>query len=189
MKIKNKRLIITILWSVSIITFSGCDLFKNTSQTQKITEDGIYDYNKHLHKTFIEKQFKENWYWLISSPEYDINYMLDTLSPNAYSAEHKGKLKIKVLHKNGVPVGFTSYYMITAVKGDLFILGVDKDQRGKGYGSELLKYSENALVLMGAQVITFVTRVDNPGAQKMYVSCGFEEIFRDEIFVHYRKNV
>lgn len=174
----------------SIITFSGCDLFKNTSQTQKITEDGIYDYNKHLHKAFIEKQFKENWYWLISSPEYDINHMLETLSPNAYSAEHQGKLKIKVLHKNGVPVGFTSYYMETAVKGDLFILGVDKDQRGKGYGSELVRYSEKDLIAMGAKVITLATWVENHSSRKMYIRCGFKETFSDERnIVHYRKNV
>lgn len=188
----NKKYTLQILLIASIVTFSGCDffdLFKSSSQTQQITKDGMYDYNPQIHKAFIEKQFKENWYWLISSPDYDIHDMLDTRSPNKYEPQHRGKLAIKVLHKNGQPVGFTSYYMQSAVKGDLFILGVDKAYRGKRYGSELTQYSADQLKEMGAKVINFVTRIDNPGAQKMYVNLGFKEMYRDDIFVHYRKDV
>lgn len=185
----NKKYIISIVLLTSIITFSGCDFFNNFAQSQPIVENGINDYNPQLHKAFIEKQFKENWYWLISSPEYDIQHMLNTASPNPSQPQYYGKLKIKVLHKEGKPVGFTSYYMLNAVKGDLFILGVDKEQRGKGYGSELVEHSEDALIALGAKIINFVTRVDNPRAQRMYLKLGFKELYRDDIFVHYKKDL
>ena len=188
-----KKYRLQVLLFASFLTFSGCDFFglfkSSSSSTQTTSLHGMQEYNPQRDKPFIEKQFKENWYWLISSPEYDIHDMLDTRSPNKYEPQNRGKLSVKVLYKEGTPVGFVTYYMQSTIKGHLFILGVDKQQRKKGYGTELSNYAFAELKKMGAKVISFVTRINNPGAQKLYTSLGFKETYRDDIFVHYRKDV
>lgn len=156
---------------------------------QKTSEPIVKLYVPEKHKQFIQKQFKENWYWLISSPDYDINYALDTHSPNHYEPLYKGKMTIVVLEVAGEPVGFGTYYMRNAFQGDILFIEVAKEHRGKRYAGRLVKHAEVELKKMGAKIVKLATRVENEGARKLYNRLEYPEVGVSNGFVHYRKEV
>lgn len=149
---------------------------------------GMRTYVEMEHKSWIQKQFKENWYLLISSPDYDVNYMLDNHAPNKYEPKLKNKMDIIVEHDDqNNPVGFVTYYMRSQFQGEVLFLTVAKETRGKGYARQLMNHAEQDLKQKGAQVIKLVTRTSNTPAQGLYTSLGYEETGRDKEFVFYRK--
>lgn len=186
----NKKFISLVL-AMGIFAGGGYWYYSNYFEktVSRNTKSGIQIYNAKDHKAFIEKQFKENWYWLISTPEYDIHHMMDTRSPNNYEPKYFGKMKIIVLHEEGRPVGFGTYYMQSAVLGDILFIAVDKDFRGKRYAEKLVNYCIADLKKMGAKVIKLATRVDNKGARKLYDRLKFDETGERRGFIHYRMEV
>ena len=132
--------------------------------------------------------FKDNWYWLIASDEYDVEYFLDTKSPNKYQPEYSGTMHIKVMHaKDGKFVGFVAYFKKSFFKGDLRFVAVKKDFRGHGYGKQLAKYATDALFDMGVLRVKLVTRTNNYPAQKVYKTLGYTQTSRDGGFVDFEK--
>ena len=181
----NKNILLALLLSVGV---GGTYYYLQQEQQCHHGNDDIREYNAADYKPFIQKQFRENWYWLISSPDYDINDMMDTRSPNKREPKYRGKMEIKILIKNGVPVGFGTYYMRSDVLGEILFIAVDKDHRGNRYAAELVNYAIDQLRKRGAKTVKLVTRVDNPGAQKVYTRLNFKETHRTKTFVHYRKD-
>jgi ribosomal protein S18 acetylase RimI-like enzyme len=132
--------------------------------------------------------FKENWYWLISSPDYSPEFMLSQRAPNNREPEYFGKLKIDVLRDHGKLVGFVTYYLKNPFEGWILFLAVKEEYRGKGYAKALMKHALNQLKKMGALKAHLLTRINNTNAQSLYRSLGFTTMFEDdEGFIYFEK--
>lgn len=59
--------------------------------------------------------------------------------------------------------------------GGIYGLGVLSEYRGRGYGRELLMWSVEKLVEMGAGKVILQVDTDNVNALNLYKSCGFED--------------
>lgn len=146
------------------------------------------DYQEKDH-AFVKQLFLDDWYILLSSPTYDVDYMLTTHSPNDHEMLYKGMMPTKVLFVNGNPVGFCSYFMRSEYLGHILFIIVAKESRGHGYSKQLVRYCEQELKKMGARVIKIDTREENLIAQKLYTSLGYIEKKRDHGFVTLSKRV
>lgn len=144
----------------------------------------IYEFNEERDTQDILKLFDNNWYWLLSSPDYSPAFMLKKRAPNT-DPLYIGKMHLKVLRENDKFVGFTGYYFLSATVGKVLFLAVDEQFRGKRYGEKLLRYAIDDLKRMGALKVKLVTRVDNISAQALYRRVGFKETARDNQFVDF----
>ena len=154
-----------------------------------IAKSGISDFNDARDTADILKLMEEDRYWLISSKDYDPAFALKSRSPNTYEDKYKGKMKIRVMRKDGAFIGFVTYYMKNFIEGLILFLAVRSEFRGKRYGPELMDYALADLKCMGAQQAELVTRVSNVKAQSVYKRTGFEETTRDEEYIYYRKKL
>jgi ribosomal protein S18 acetylase RimI-like enzyme len=152
-------------------------------------QSSIVDYIPEKHKAFIKEQFKQNWYWLISSPDYDVDYMLDTRSPNNYEPNYKGKLSIIMLQEENQLVGFGAYYMKHSFEGAILFIDIDKNFRGKRYAEKLVTYAEQDLKKMGAKIVKLATWIENASSRKLYTRLGYQEVNQERKYVHYRKEL
>ncbi len=59
--------------------------------------------------------------------------------------------------------------------GGVYGLGVLSEYRGRGYGRELLMWSVEKLIEMGADRVILQVDTDNENALNLYKSCGFED--------------
>lgn len=59
--------------------------------------------------------------------------------------------------------------------GGIYGLGVLSEYRGRGYGRELLMWSVEKLIEMGADRVILQVDTDNGNALNLYKSCGFED--------------
>lgn len=189
MKIKQ----IIVLLSLSAAGFAGIYWYQNQNNITEVAQQqcsSIVPYQEAQHKGFIKRQFKENWYWLISSPDYDVDHMLDTGTPHTYEPQYAGKLKTVVLQdETGTPAGFGSYYMRAPGVGDILFIEVDQNFRGKRYAGKIVEHALDDLKKMGAKVVKMATRTDNLKAQKVYERLGFPIVNKSNGFVHYRKEL
>jgi ribosomal protein S18 acetylase RimI-like enzyme len=79
----------------------------------------------------------------------------------------------------GILAGFITYYPTTTLQeGLIYFLAVHRDQRGKGYGSQLLRYAIDDLLKGGETRITLCVQKNNP-AKMQYERIGFD--FDDKI--------
>ncbi len=60
------------------------------------------------------------------------------------------------------------------MRADIGLVSVDPFFRGKGIGSDLVKYADNLSFNMGFDQIGVVTQLDNVNACKLYTHCGFK---------------
>ncbi|MCF0190924.1 MAG: GNAT family N-acetyltransferase [Marinilabiliaceae bacterium] len=60
-------------------------------------------------------------------------------------------------------------------EGELYLdsLAVDSDYRGRGFAKELLKATKQKAMSMGIDKLGLLVDVNNPSAEKLYVSVGF----------------
>ena len=138
---------------------------------------------------FVMQLFKDDWYILLSSPQYDVDYMLETHSPNSSETHYTGMMPTKVLFVDGNPVGFCSYFMRSQYLGHILFIIVAKEARGHGYSKQLVRYCEQELKKMGATLIKIDTREENLIAQKLYKGLGYAEKKRDHGFVTLSKRL
>ncbi len=143
------------------------------------TEHGsIRSYGTAQDEAFIKNEFKENWYTLIATPTYDVDFMLEKKAPNDREPQFFGKMAIKMLYEDNQPIGFITYYMQTSYQGDILFLVIGKNHRGKRNGEKLLHYAFNELKKQGAKTVKIFTRTENTSAQKLYTRIGFVETHR-----------
>lgn len=137
----------------------------------------------------IHKIINDNWYWLIATPDYSIEHMLTTKSPNTRDPQYHGKLQIHVLRKDDAFIGFTAFYKKNYYLGQVLFIAVEERFRGKRYAQQLLDFAVDELAKQGVTMIHLVTRVDNIRAQALYKRDGFREYNRDDLHVYYEKPV
>ena len=147
---------------------------------QKYTAEhgAIRSYGAVQDEAFIKNEFKENWYTLIATPTYDVDFMLEKKAPNDREPQFFGKMAIKMLYEDNRPIGFITYFMQTSYQGDILFLVIDKHHRGKRHGEKLLNYAFDELKKEGARTVKIFTRTENTSAQKLYTRIGFVETHR-----------
>ncbi len=138
---------------------------------------------------FIKRQNYENWYLLHATPEFNLDFMLTKNSPYEWEPRTYGKLTTVVIFDENKPVGFINYYMRGAHEGTVFLLSVDKNARGKGFGEVLFGYAVESLKKQGAKYIKVSVREENEPAQKLYRKFGMYIETSDHGFHFYRLDV
>lgn len=73
----------------------------------------------------------------------------------------------------GKPAGYISCHMRPNRSGQIGLVGLSQEARGKGLGRELVKASLFWFESTGANQITVVTQGRNVAAQRLYQRCGF----------------
>lgn len=169
MNVKRTIKILVMLGGLVAGSYYGYQALQNYS-TQK---SDIRSYGTPEDEAFIKSEFKENFYIFTPVPNFDIDFVLKTKSPNNREPQYFGKMTIKMLYHQGRPVGFVTYYMETTYQGRILFLGIDKNERGKRYGEKLLKYAFAQLKKEGAKTVKIFTRTENLPAQKLYTRLGF----------------
>lgn len=145
---------------------------------------GVFDYNPKRDRENILNIFKSNWYWLVGSSDFSVEYTLDNRSS---SKPNKNDLEIKVLYEKGNFIGFTAYFMLNANYGQILFIAIKEEYRGRGYSKKLINYAIKSLEKKGALKIYLVTRTENKPARALYTSSGFRQLSDDGTFVSYIK--
>lgn len=149
---------------------------------------GIFDYAAVCDKAAVLDIFKDNLSWLITSPDYSVEYMLDTKSSNK-EAKNFGNLTLKVFREDCKTAGFLAYHKKKFYEGFILFVAVDAKYRGKGYAHKLVQEAVKNLKADGCTVVELVTRVLNKPARKVYEGEGFKEIWTDGTFIRYQLKV
>ena len=92
---------------------------------------------------------------------------------------------------DGKPVGFFCYSVNTeSNEGMLKFVMIDPEQRGKGYGKEMLKLAVRyAIEFTGADRVRLCVLSANTGARRCYESAGFTYCGTDEGAFTYEKEL
>ena len=168
----TKKIILSALLAGTVIIGSSWVYFRHPGLVQTAGHDiRLLDIKRDT--DFIKQQNYDNWYLLHASPEYDLDFMLQTSSPYAWEPRTYGKLTTVILFDNNEPAGFVNYYMRGSSEGTVFLLSVDKKFRGKGFGETLLRHAVEGLKKQGAKFIKLSVREENEPAQKLYKKVGF----------------
>lgn len=90
---------------------------------------------------------------------------------------------------NGKDIGFTSIRYSPNL--EIIALFIDKKFRNKGYGAKVIRRLEkilwNEIHRSKDKGIQIVTGINNYKAQKLYMSLGYTEYKRNELYVFYNK--
>lgn len=189
-KISLALLGLTLAAGLYLFFTRGVHRNNTTSIDAQFSQFDIRPFDNARDREFIKQQNYEDWYLLHSTPDYDLDFMMDTNSPYHWEPRTYGKLSTVVLFDDNKPVGFVNYYMRGEREGTLFLLSVNKSARGKGYGKMLCDYAVQALKKQGARYIKVSVRQENERAQNIYRSLGFKlESSDHEGFYFYRLDI
>lgn len=147
----------------------------------------IVDFDDARDTDDIVKLFEENRYWLTTSNETSIAYLLKNRTPSKNEPQYAGTMEIKVLRDNEGFKGFVTYYKQNFYTAQLLFLAVPEKFRGRGYAQKLMDYALDDLKKMGVSNVWLVTRTNNTAAQKVYKRIGLQETSRDDGFVYFAK--
>jgi ribosomal protein S18 acetylase RimI-like enzyme len=97
-------------------------------------------------------------------------------------------LEVMVLKANEVVIGFITYYTKDNEDGWIDQIGIDHNQRKKGYGTLLMNHAMTELRQFGKSKIKLHVKKENEPAQKLYQKLGFvqnhDEPVDDVAFVY-----
>lgn len=150
----------------------------------------IISYNSTRDRSFIEKLFQRDWYWL-TAQEYDpalLEQWLDHKSPTSDPSAF-GTLTIEVAELNGKDVGFIAYYMKSALEGFILFIDVDPAYRKKRIGWQLLEHAAEDLQHHGARWVRLITRPHNFNARKLYERAAFVNYAETPDYVFYQRRL
>lgn len=188
MNTRNK-ILVTVLTALSIsgLSYYYISYKKSAVIQQASAQSGFFDYDEARDKKDILAMFVTERYWLLSSDDYDPEFMLDYKAPSK-NPTYVGKLHIKVLRENGKFVGFTTFYKTTVTEGQILFVAVNEAFRGKGNAKKLTQYAFDSLVRMGVKRVWLLTRSQNVRAQAVYKKLGFEVFEVDpEGYIYFEK--
>ncbi len=185
------RLLLVLALVVGGLSIIGGLYYKRHTHVQQ--QEDIYEYNAARDENDVHRLIKDNWHWLIATPDYyfkdKIDFILHNMAPSMYEPRYFGKLKIKVMRKDDQLIGFVAYYKKSFYVGQILFLCVDEKYRGKRFAQILLEAALEELKKEGCQLARLPTRTTNLKAQAVYVRSGFTEYERDEGYVYYEKKL
>ncbi|HXW53112.1 MAG TPA: GNAT family N-acetyltransferase [Myxococcota bacterium] len=127
----------------------------------------------------LVRLMNDNKYWISENPEFSPEKMLITKTPS-HSPEKKGQAKIDVVESHEATAGFVAYYKKSPEHGFIWLLGVDKEFRGRGFGEMLVSHALANLKRQGSSYVTLAVRAINKPAMSLYKKMGFVEQYREE---------
>lgn len=188
----NKSFIkkIIAIFSLSLLGAGICYYVTHRAPTEQVIEQGpIVNYNEARDKQEILNIFVSEKHWLLSSDDYDAEFMLKYKAPNE-NPLYFGKAHIKVYLENGQFAGFSVYYKKTPNEGTILFIAVKKEFRNRGIAKKLTQAAIDDLKRLGSSRVTILTRTQNVRAQAVYTKLGFHEINRDsDGYVYYDMDV
>lgn len=180
----TRKKLVALLLGLTVLIAGGYIYLHSGNDTAR-----IYEMELVRDAEDIKTLMKHDWYWLIASKEYDLDFMLTQRAAMKKDPRYIGKLDIKVLRaQDNSFIGFVAYYPESFYVGRVLFLAVRPEYRGKRYAQKLLDYAVNQLQEKGALFVRLVTRTDNLRAQAVYTRAGFKETGRDSEFVYYEKS-
>lgn len=180
------KTVLKIAAIILALSFAGTTLYYYLPQKSvAVSTQGIVDFKEARDTQEILDIFKQDRYWLLSSPDYSPEHMLATKSPNKTDERYFGKLAIKVLREKDTLAGFVAYYMKNFFIGTVLFLDVKPEFRGKGYAQQLMRYALDQLKAQGASIVTLVTRTENHAAQAVYKKMGFSKTLEEDGYVYF----
>lgn len=184
MNIRRKKILIAL--SIIGIALGGGFLYQSFSRN----DVQIYELSLARDAQNIKDLITQDWYWLIASKKYDLDFMLTQRAAAKKDPRYIGKLEIKVLRSESTHqfIGFVAYYPESFYVGRILFLAVRPEFRGKRYAQKLLDYAVDQLRAQGSLFVRLVTRTNNLRAQAVYTRAGFVETSRDAEFVYYEKS-
>lgn len=140
----------------------------------------ICDFNPKNDTQPILELFEQNWHLLVEGNDKALPAFMLKHHTHDTNPENFGSLHIKVLHENNKLAGFVAYYVEKPQKGQLLLLAVGHNFRGKGYGKALMQCAMKELFSIGANHIALWTDADNVHSQRIYESLGFKGTFNPD---------
>jgi|SRR5579862_538028 ribosomal protein S18 acetylase RimI-like enzyme len=140
----------------------------------------IYNFNPKKDTQPILNLFEKDWDKLIEGNDTTLPAFMLKHRSHDTNPKNFGSLHIKVLRENKKLAGFTTYYIEKPQKGQILLLAVGENFRGKGYGKKLIQCAMKELLSMGAHTITIWTDVDNAPAQRIYKDLGFQGTYNSK---------
>jgi len=182
-RIISRRSLILILFSTLACGIAGWWLWRSRPC------NGIAMYQDTRDREAVLKMFHDNWYWLINeqstfSPEHFLTYRSPTKKLKDY-----GTSRIFVYCVDNQPVGFVAWNPLSFYKGRLHLIAVQKDHRGKGISKQLMKAATEDMKRRGISEVTLITRTNNEPAKNLYKRLCYEEYWRDNDFVRFKKSL
>ncbi len=190
----NKSLIKKLVLSVSLMLtalaiYLGYRTIIPPYLSVQCEQGPIVDYNEARDKQEILNIFQTEKHWLLSSDDYDPEFMLKYKAPNR-NPLYLGTAHIKVYLEDGKFAGFSVYHKKTVTEGTILFIAVKKEFRNRGIAKKLTQAAIDDLKRMGFKRVTILTRTQNLPAQAVYTKLGFHEINRDvDGYVYYDMDV
>ena len=78
-----------------------------------------------------------------------------------------------VAENAGIPAGFVTCHAREQRRGEIGLLGIGEEARGRGLGRYLIERALDWFTEAGLARVTVVTQGKNVAAQRLYQSCGF----------------
>jgi ribosomal protein S18 acetylase RimI-like enzyme len=181
----TKRLLKIAALCISLSLVGAATYYYYAPTPVPVISDSVIPFEYARDADTIKQIFTDDRYWLLSTPDYDVDYMLQERAPNKREPRYKGKLIIKVLRENNQLVGFICYYLKNFFLGQVLFVDVKPEFRGKGYAQQLMKHAIADMKKQGATMITLVTRTSNTSAQAVYKKLGFTISFEEDGFVYF----
>lgn len=171
----NKRHIVFL--TMLAIVSAGIVIFYQSDRKGPSFFIRSYDEKKDYEPLVL--MINKNKFMISENPDFSAERFLTMRAPN-YDPSKIGQAKVDVLETNRQTAGFISYYKKSAQNGYIWIMGVDADFRGHGFGEKLTRHAVEVLRNKGANYVTLGTRLFNKPALRIYYKLGFIEDYRDE---------
>ena len=127
----------------------------------------------------LVKLINDNQFWLSETSDLAPERLLKWRAPH-HDPTKKGQAKFSVIEEEGKLGGFIAFHKESLRHGFIWLVAVDKDFRGRGFGGKLMKHALNKLKKQNAKYVTIATRTINAPAIALYNKMGFVEKSRSE---------
>jgi ribosomal protein S18 acetylase RimI-like enzyme len=167
---------IALLSLLSILAGVGI-FYLRSDQQQNSPVLRAYDADKDFRP--LVKLINDNKFWVSERPDLSPEKVL-TLRAPSNDPERAGQVTIDVVEADGQTAGFIAYYKKSFEHGFIWLLAVDKEFRGRGFGELLVTKAFSSFRQQNLKYVTLAARSINKPAISLYKKMGFVEQTRDD---------
>jgi ribosomal protein S18 acetylase RimI-like enzyme len=127
----------------------------------------------------LVKLINDNLFWIAEHADLSAEKVLTFKAPSN-DMSRTGQVSIDVIEAESTTAGFIAYYKKSHDHGFIWLLAVDKNFRGQGFGERLVTQALKKLKKQKATYATLAVRNINKPAISLYKKMGFGEQTRDD---------
>jgi ribosomal protein S18 acetylase RimI-like enzyme len=127
----------------------------------------------------LVKLINDNMFWVSEHPDLSAENVLTFKAPS-HDMSRAGQVTIDVIEAESTTAGFIAYYKKSHDHGFIWLLAVDKNFRGRGFGERLVARALKKLNEQNSTYVTLAVRNINKPAISLYKKMGFVEQTRDD---------